>query len=66
MIFWRKDQRNSSNPTAEGGIATSKSVISPFRSHYHGTGTMSDALLSGRKWLLNDQHLKFIDEEIKK
>ena len=50
---------------AEEGIKASRSAVSLFLSRYGQSGDLNDAPRSGRKKLLNEAHVSFIDEKMK-
>ena len=54
------------NILVEEGIQTSRSAVSLFLSRYRRNGgNLRDAPRSGRKSLLKEEHLEFIDEKMK-
>ena len=49
----------------EEGIETSRSAVSLFLSRYRKSGNVSDAPRSGRKPILNEEQLQYVDEQMK-
>ena len=48
----------------EEGIKTSRGPVSLFLSRYRRTGRIVDAPRSGRRPVLNSEHLKFFDDQM--
>lgn len=49
----------------EEGIKTSRTSVSSFLARYRRTGSIDDAQRSGRKSILSEENLYFIDEKMK-